>query len=269
MNNRFPCCLTIAGSDSGGGAGVQADLKTFQELEVYSCSVITALTAQNTCEVKSIHEVPVNFIADQLDAVFSDFIVDVVKIGMLHRIDVIEMVAHKLHQYGMKTIVLDPVMVAKSGDHLLKNDAVVILKQKLIPMASVLTPNIPESFILLGKELHGLEMASSLLELKTRSVLLKGGHLESSRLLDIFVDAEDGTTEMMESLRLDTRNTHGTGCTFSAAIAAYLAKGFNRRDSIKLAKEYLNKAILMSKEIYWGKGQGPVNHGHWTTPLAD
>ncbi|MEM8647838.1 MAG: bifunctional hydroxymethylpyrimidine kinase/phosphomethylpyrimidine kinase, partial [Pseudomonadota bacterium] len=223
-----PTALTIAGSDSGGGAGIQADLKTFSALGVYGCSVITALTAQNTQTVSGVMDVPAEFITQQIDAVFSDIDVHAVKIGMLSVPETIEAVAAGLKRHGARNIVLDPVMVAKSGDALLQPYAVDAVRTILLPLADLITPNLPEAAALLGESLvtetgdmH--EAASALMALGPKAVLLKGGHLTGDESPDVFMDAEGA--EVLHSARINTRHTHGTGCTLSSAIAAGLAKG--------------------------------------------
>jgi len=256
--------LTIAGSDSGGGAGIQADLKTFAALGCYGFSVITALTAQNTKQVKSIYEVPPEFIKDQLDAVLSDIGADAIKIGMLHQPEIISVVAERLQYYKASPIVLDPVMVAKSGDPLLQSHAIDALKEKLFPLAKVITPNLPEASILLGRKIEtpeGMELAAfDLLALGPEIVLLKGGHLHSDSS-DDFVCSRNFSGEWLRAKRIQTQNTHGTGCTFSSAVAAFLAKGFPPLESIKEAKKYLTAAIEKGAKYSLGSGHGPVFHG--------
>ncbi len=262
--------VTIAGSDSGGGAGIQADLKAFSARGVYGASVITALTAQNTKGVTGIHDVPPAFVAEQMDAVFSDLKVDAVKIGMLSQPEIIDVIAHKLAEYDVKRIVLDPVMVATSGDVLLQNSAVAVLKQKLFPIAALITPNIQEAAYLLGQPVarsrEGIHrQALLLLDIGANGVLLKGGHGSDDTCDDLFLshDAERWYT----APRFDTKNTHGTGCTLSSAIAAELAKGSGLRDAIGEAKAYISQAIRAGDTLDVGEGHGPVHHFHefWST----
>ncbi len=261
-----PIALTIAGSDSGGGAGVQADLKTFSALDVYGASVITALTAQNTLGVTAIYEVTPEFIAQQIDTVCSDLAVDAVKIGMLHRTRIIESVVQSLDRHNIGHVVLDPVMVAKSGDPLLQDDAIDALKNMLIPMASVITPNIPEAARLLRRKPDYVQAnmhaaAERLLSLGCASVLLKGGHNESSAdSVDIFHDGNHAVT--LSSARFDTRNTHGTGCTLSSAVCAFLAQKYGLNQSVSLAKSYITSAIRRADKLNIGSGHGPVHHFH-------
>ena len=258
--------LTIAGSDSGGGAGIQADLKTFSALGCYGMSVITALTAQNTMGVTGIHAVPPAFAAQQMAAVIGDIGVDAVKIGMLYSAELIESVAASLKQHGVTTIVLDPVMVAQSGDNLLQEDAVAALKRALLPMATVVTPNLPEAEVLLGRKIDGLDgmrtAARDLSKLGCRSVLIKGGHMHTSESSDVlFIDGENRIV-VMPDRRVPTPNTHGTGCTLSSAIAAHLARGLGIEAAVQRAKQYIADAIRAGAVYRIGQGSGPVHHFH-------
>ncbi len=260
-----PTALTIAGSDSGGGAGIQADLKTFSALGVYGCSVIAALTAQNTQAVTGVMDVPAEFITQQIDAVFSDIEVHAVKIGMLSVPETIEAVADGLQRHGAHNIVLDPVMVAKSGDALLQPHAVDAVRDVLLPMADLITPNLPEAETLLGRGpiTRADEMQSvgeALMALGPKAVLLKGGHLGGDQSPDLLIDAEG--SEVLHSARIDTRNTHGTGCTLSSAIAAGLALGLQPRQAVEHAKEYIQAAISAADSLDVGRGHGPVHHFH-------
>lgn len=264
--------LTIAGSDSGGGAGIQADLKTFSALGVYGASVITALTAQNTREVRAIHDVAPDFIAAQLDAVCEDIAVNAVKIGMLSRPQVIETIAAGLDRHGLRQVVLDPVMVAKSGDALLQPEAVAALRDYLLPRARLITPNLPEAGVLLDRpaptdEAGMLQAAEDLLQLGPRAVLVKGGHLQGNESVDIFYD---GTAPLrIVKPRIVTRNTHGTGCTLSSAITAGLAKGLDLPAAMIAARDYLAAALQAADNLNVGHGHGPVQHFHafWTREL--
>ncbi|MEZ5935559.1 MAG: bifunctional hydroxymethylpyrimidine kinase/phosphomethylpyrimidine kinase [Alphaproteobacteria bacterium] len=262
--------LTIAGSDSGGGAGIQADLKTMSALGVYGLSVITALTAQNTRAVTAIHDVPPAMVAAQLDAVFDDIRIDAVKIGMLSRPEVIETVAEWLRRHGAETIVLDPVMVAKSGDALLQPDAVSALIEHLLPLATVITPNLPEAGVLLGRaapvDIEEMRQAAAdLRHLGPKAVLLKGGHLSEDAAVDIFEDRSG--QQALRGERIATGNTHGTGCTLSAAIAAFLAQGLALQDAARLAKRYIAAAIAAADGLDVGSGHGPVHHFHALWPF--
>jgi len=257
--------VTIAGSDSGGGAGVQADLKTFSALGVYGASVLAALTAQNTLGVTGIHDVPEDFIRAQIDAVFSDLSVDAVKIGMLSRPETIEAVSDRLLAHGATNIVLDPVMVAASGDPLITDASVDVLKSGLFPHMDLITPNLHEAARLLGRDpaanrAEMEEQARQLLEFGPKAVLLKGGHGEEPEAADILVMASG--VEWYTAPRLATKNTHGTGCTLSSAIAAGLAKGRSLANAVGAAKDYVTAAIQASDTLSIGSGHGPVHHFH-------
>lgn len=255
--------LTIAGSDSGGGAGIQADLKTFAALGCYGMSVITALTAQNTTSVTGIMPVPPAFIAEQIKAVLSDMGTDAVKIGMLHSPEVIVEVAKTLREFGVTAIVLDPVMVAKSGDKLLQDEAIDALKTYLLPIASVITPNLPEASVLLGRPVETLidmkQAATDLAQLCPGAILIKGGHLTTDESTDLlYVSVCE--SHLFPTVRIQTGNSHGTGCTLSSAIAAGLAKGLPVFDAISTAKTYLTGALEAGATYQLGHGHGPVHH---------
>ncbi len=255
--------VTIAGSDSGGGAGIQADLKTFSALGVYGASVIAALTAQNTKGVTGIHDVPADFVTAQIDAVFSDLAVNAVKLGMLSNAAVIAAVADGLARWKQSNVVLDPVMVATSGDRLLKPDAIDILRKRLLPMALVITPNLPEAAALLDTGTAADEAAmcaqgERLLALGAKAVLIKGGHADGAESVDLLLEPA-GVTRLV-SPRFDTRNTHGTGCTLSSAVAAGLAKGLPLVDAARVAKSYVATAIAAADRLVVGAGHGPVHH---------
>ena len=255
----IPNVLSIAGSDPSGGAGIQADLKTFSALNCYGMAAITALTAQNTSGVSGFVAVPPQFITDQINMVFEDIEVDAVKIGMLANADIIEAVAQALHKNEAKNIVLDPVMVATSGDSLIDADAVDAMKKHLIPICDVLTPNIPEAEKLSRKAVLDMENAAQgLLSLGAKAVYLKGGHLKGDVARDVLADAAG--VSVLEAPRIDTEDTHGTGCTLSSAIAAGLAQGKNLTEACDQAKAYLTRAIKYAHELNVGRGHGPVNH---------
>ncbi|MFE1598700.1 bifunctional hydroxymethylpyrimidine kinase/phosphomethylpyrimidine kinase [Methylobacterium sp. ID0610] len=262
-----PIAVTIAGSDSGGGAGIQADLKTFSALGVYGASVVTALTAQNTLGVQGIHDVPPDFVARQIASVFDDLAVAAVKIGMLSRAAVIAAVAAGLarHAPGVP-VVLDPVMVATSGDRLLADDAVAALRVDLIPRAALITPNLPEAAVLLGEavatdEAAMLAQGRRLLALGPGAVLMKGGHGAGAESVDLLIGPGE-TVMRLGGPRLATRNTHGTGCTLSAAIAAGLARGLALPEAAGAAKAYLAAALAAADRLSIGRGHGPVHHFH-------
>jgi hydroxymethylpyrimidine/phosphomethylpyrimidine kinase len=257
--------VTIAGSDSGGGAGIQADLKTFSALGVYGASVVTALTAQNTLGVAAIHEAPPAFVRAEIDAVFSDLEVGAVKIGMLAGRDLIGVVADGLRRYEQSRVVLDPVMVATSGDPLLKAEAVQTLRDELFPLASLITPNLPEAGWLLERPVGDsreamLVAARELLSLGPKAVLIKGGHGEGEESADLLLDASG--PRWFTAPRHRTRNTHGTGCTLSSAIAAGLAKGAGLETAVADAKAYVTAAIVAADRLKIGEGHGPVHHFH-------
>ncbi len=256
----IPNVLSIAGSDPSGGAGIQADLKTFAALGCYGMAVITSLTAQNTCGVRSIIDVPDVFVKDQIRAIFDDINVAAVKIGMLSNADIINAVADCLEEYKPENIVLDPVMVASSGDNLITSDAIIAMKERLIPLSNVLTPNIPEAEKLSRKSVIDMERsARGLLNLGAKAIYLKGGHLKGDIMCDVL--AYDDDVRVFEAPRIDTANTHGTGCTLSAAIAAYLSMGESLTDSCGKAKAYLNGALKNSNKLNTGMGRGSVYHG--------
>lgn len=266
---RYDTALTIAGSDPSGGAGLQADLKTFSALGVYGTSAVVAVVDENTVGVYGVHPIPVNFVEGQIRSVLSDIGADAVKIGMLHSSELIRGVLHTLEEYpDVRDIVLDPVMVATSGDPLLQPEAVETLRSELLPYSRVITPNLPEASILLGEtvdhqdQLEDAARALSRLSDSRVSVMLKAGHLETDRLIDIFYNAETDSFLRLASPKLPTANTHGTGCTLSSAIAAYLAKGAPLDRAATLAKDYIAAAIASGADYAIGHGHGPVNHFH-------
>jgi hydroxymethylpyrimidine/phosphomethylpyrimidine kinase len=266
----MPSVLTIAGSDSSAGAGIQADLKTFAALGVYGTSAVTAVTAQNTRGVTAVQEMPPGIIAAQIDAVVADIRPDAVKTGMLASAPIIEVVAGKLKKHGLANVVVDPVMVAKSGDRLLREDAVAALRDLLLPLAAVVTPNLPEAEVLVGRAIASDEdarkAAEEIVGLGAGAAVVKGGHRpygrpsgrEAAEALDILYDGS-GYREYSVP-RVDTMSTHGTGCTFSSAIAAYLARGEPLAEAVGRAKEYLTEALRRAYPI--GGGHGPVHHFH-------
>ena len=260
-----PIAVTVAGSDSGGGAGIQADLKTFAALGVYGASVVTAVTAQNTRGVTAVHVVPADVVAAQIDAVFSDLAVAAVKIGMLATAPVIAAVVAGLARHRVPAVVLDPVMVATSGDRLLDADAVDMLRAELVPGAAVVTPNLPEAACLLNvprarDEAAMLRQAALLVDRGARAVLIKGGHGDGPRSTDFLVTAN--RTVRLEGPRIATRNTHGTGCTLSAAVAAGLANGLDLEAAVREAKAYVTAAIAAADRLAVGGGAGPLHHFH-------
>ena len=252
--------LTIAGSDSSGGAGIQADIKTMQANGVYAMSAITALTAQNTTGVSGIFEVTPEFLGQQLDAVFTDIYPDAVKIGMVASAELVKMIAFKLKEYKAERIVVDPVMVSTSGSRLISEEAIQILKTELFPLASVLTPNIPEAEVLFGASIHSAEdmerAAQAISEEYHCAVLLKGGH-QLNDANDLLY--AEGKSRWLYGRRIDNPNTHGTGCTLSSAIASNLAKGYGLEEAVERAKEYISGALAAMLDL--GAGSGPMDHG--------
>ncbi|GGE25774.1 hydroxymethylpyrimidine/phosphomethylpyrimidine kinase [Marinithermofilum abyssi] len=253
--------LTIAGSDSGGGAGIQADLKTFQERGVFGTSVITAITAQNTLGVHGVYPQELSAVEAQLDAVLSDIGTDAAKTGMLFSAELIQLVARKIQEYSVPSLVIDPVMIAKGGAPLLKKEAVEALRKVLLPLGAVITPNVPEASELLGgRRIEGVkemeEAAKELYQLGPKAVVVKGGHLDGEQSVDVLFDGEKWYH--FASDRIETRHTHGTGCTFSACIAAEMAKGRTIPEAVRTAKDFITHAIQHSLEI--GKGVGPTHH---------
>ena len=261
---KYNRVLTIAGSDSGGGAGIQADIKAISALGCFATSAITAVTVQNTLGVEAVHPIPLDILRGQIEAVLSDIGTDAVKIGMLHSSEVVEVVADVLQNYNIRNVVLDPVMVSTSGHRLIEESAIDTLRRVLIPQARVITPNIPEAEILAGVKITAndqlAEVARQLSQGGTVSVLLKAGHLTEDRLVDIFYNAEQDTITELPSARVYTPNTHGTGCTLSSALAALLAKGYELTDAARGAKEYINQAIVSGARYEIGGGHGPVDH---------
>lgn len=260
----YATVLTIAGSDSGGGAGIQADIKTISAMGGYAASAITAVTVQNTLGVQAVHPVPLEILAGQIDAVLSDIGANAVKIGMLHSAEVVNLVADKLKVYNIRNVVLDPVMVSTSGHRLIESDAIEVMKRKLVPLCRIITPNIPEAEILAGchiGEEHNLhEVAKRLADELGVSVLLKAGHLTSDVLVDYLFNVEDDTITPLPSERIKTYNTHGTGCTLSSALATSLARGESLTKAVQSAKDYITKAILEGANYTLGNGHGPVCH---------
>ncbi|MBU1357636.1 MAG: bifunctional hydroxymethylpyrimidine kinase/phosphomethylpyrimidine kinase [Gammaproteobacteria bacterium] len=269
--SRYARVLTIAGSDSGGGAGIQADLKTFAALGCYGMSAITALTAQNTLGVSGIHGVPAAFLRDQISAVIEDIGVDAVKLGMLHAPEVVEVVAWAIDRYALDKVVLDPVMVATSGDRLIAADTVQVMVRELFPRALVITPNLDEAALLVG---HPIESAGALdgaadelLALGARAVLLKGGHLPGDEVVDLLA-VRDGERIRLASERIASRNLHGTGCTLSSAIAAHLALGCELPAAVARARAFVVAAMEAGARVKIGAGHGPLNHGFAPVPMV-
>lgn len=267
---HYPRVLSIAGSDSGGGAGVQADLKTFAALGCFGTTAITALTAQNTLGVRSIHAVPLDLLADQIDAVAEDIGIDAVKIGMLHSAPTVTTVARALDRHALGPVVLDPVMVATSGAALIDPTAVATLVDELFPRALVVTPNLDEAAMLVDRSLRtegDMEAAAhQLLAMGARAVLLKGGHRAGDVVSDLLL-ARDGAPRWFRGPRVATPNTHGTGCTLSSAIASFLALGADLPSAVAQARDYVREALAAGAEVRTGAGSGPLNHSHAPLPM--
>ncbi len=265
-NMKYTRVMTIAGSDPSGGAGIQADIKTISACGCFATSAIVAVVDENTIGVSGVHPIPSEFVVGQIHSILDDIGTDAVKIGMLHSSELIKAVRQTLDEYPeIKNIVLDPVMVATSGDALLQSEAVATLRDVLIPRARVITPNIPEAELLLGRKIHSsrdLADAARALARPGVSVLLKAGHLNDEQLCDILFDAELDEISELQSKRVDTNNTHGTGCTLSSALASFLAKGLSLKESAKAAKDYISEAIARGAEYSIGHGHGPVHHFH-------
>ncbi len=267
---RYPRVLSIAGSDSGGGAGIQADLKTFAALGCYGMTAITAITAQNTVGVSAIHGVPAEVLKAQIRAVLDDIGADAIKIGMLPSPEGVGVVGWAIDEYRIEHVVLDPVMVATSGDRLIANETAQVMVSELFHRASVVTPNLDEAALLLGRDIVGSAdldaAATDLLALGARAVLLKGGHLPGDEVLDVLA-MSDGTRQRLASPRIASRNVHGTGCTLASAIAAYLALGLALPQAVAEARRFILAAIAGGAEVHTGHGHGPLNHGHAPLPM--
>lgn len=266
---EYPRVLSIAGSDSGGGAGIQADLKTFAALGCYGMTAITALTAQNTCGVRAIHAVPPRMLRDQIDAVMEDMGADAVKIGMLHSPEIVETVAEAIERHAMQHVVFDPVMVATSGAVLIDKAAIEVLVRELFGRVALITPNLDEAALLVGYPLGSAQdmerAALDLLAKGAHAVLLKGGHLPGHKVMDLLLSAS-GEKLWMQAPRIDSPNTHGTGCTLSSAIAAHLALGASLPDAVQQARRFVREALQAGAQVQTGKGGGPLNHGY--APVA-
>jgi hydroxymethylpyrimidine/phosphomethylpyrimidine kinase len=270
LNQRYPHVLSIAGSDSGGGAGIQADLKTFAALGCFGMTAITALTAQNTCGVRSIHGVPPEMLRDQIDAVLEDIGVDAVKIGMLHAPDIVRTVAQAIDRHQMPHVVFDPVMVATSGAKLIDDPAIAVLVAEMFPRSALITPNLDEAGLLVGRALTSVQdmaqAAQALLDRGARAVLLKGGHLPGDEVTDLLL-MKDADPIWMHGPRIASANTHGTGCTLSSAIAAYLALGLKLLDAVQQARGFVRQALQAGASVKTGQGSGPLNHGFAPLPM--
>lgn len=255
--------LTIAGSDSGGGAGIQADIKTFQELDVFGTSAITAVTAQNTCGVHGVYPMPAGAVKAQIDAIGTDFAIEAVKSGMLFDAEIIAETAAGIERHGWRNLIVDPVMIAKGGATLLQEEALEAMQKLLLPLAAVITPNIPEAEMLSGMEIHNAadrkKAAEQILAFGAKAVVIKGGHADNPLIAEDYCLDENGESFVLRSARIDTLETHGTGCTFSAALTAELAKGQTLPEALVTAKRFIQAAL--THQLHIGAGHGPTNHG--------
>lgn len=263
---KYPCVLTIAGSDCSGGAGIQADIKTISALGAYAASAITAITVQNTCGVTGIHPVPPLYVKEQIDAVMTDIRPDAIKIGMINDVEIVKVIADSIKEYNPKFVVFDPVMVSTSGCKLIEDSAIEAITSMLIPLSTVITPNLSEAMVLTGKKLSGVESMTTagkeLLGMGCGSVLIKGGHLEGDDMCDVLCSAGEEKPYIFKAGKIDSKNTHGTGCTLSSAIATLLALGHELPEAVSEAKEYVYKGIESGKDVHIGEGHGPLNHFH-------
>lgn len=267
----YPCVLTIAGSDCSGGAGIQADIKTISALGAYAASAITAITVQNTCGVTGIHPVPPSYVKGQIEAVMDDICPQAIKIGMINDTKIVEVIAEMLQKYQPQFVVFDPVMVSTSGCKLMEDEAIEAITTRLIPLATLITPNLSEAEILAGQKIRTVEemqrQAKEMLKLGCRGVLVKGGHLEGGRMCDVLQTVGEEAPHLFAAPKVDSRNTHGTGCTLSSAIATYLALGETITDAVEKAKQYVYKGIEAGKDVCIGHGHGPLNHFYSPVPM--
>lgn len=268
---RYPSVLTIAGSDCSGGAGIQADIKTISALGAYAASAITAITVQNTCGVEAIHPVPPEFVEGQIRAVLADIRPDAVKIGMVNDVDIIRSIATCLRDFKPKHVVFDPVMVSSSGRRLMSDDAISVLTRDLIPETTLITPNLNEAEVLTGHVVTTVEemkvAAKEMLQYGCDAVLVKGGHLTGGEMIDVLQLASQSQPILFTASQIQSKNTHGTGCTLSSAIATYLALGESMATAIQKAKDYLYKGLEAGKDIHIGEGHGPLNHLYAPVPM--
>ena len=267
----YPSVLTIAGSDCSGGAGIQADIKTISALGAYAASAITAVTVQNTVGVTNIHPIPSVIVKEQIAAVMTDIRPVAIKIGMINDIEIVKTIAASIKQFKPKFVVFDPVMVSTSGCKLIEDDAIEALKKYLMPLATIITPNLNEAAVLMGHRSDDVSHmkldANELLKLGCKSVLIKGGHLKGDDMCDLLQIAGEEAPHLFRAEKIDSKNTHGTGCTLSSAIATYLALGYELPQAVKAAKEYVYEGIRTGKDIHIGEGHGPLNHFHNPNPM--
>lgn len=271
MNKKYPCVLTIAGSDCSGGAGIQADIKTISALGAYAASAITAITVQNTCGVTGIHPIPVSFVKGQIDAVMTDIKPAAIKIGMINDAEIVKAIAESIEKYKPEFVVFDPVMVSTSGCRLIEDSAVEAITNILIPLSTIITPNLSEADVLTGLTIKDVETMKKagveLLKYGCKSALVKGGHLENGEMCDVLTVKDEKLPHIFSAPKIDSKNTHGTGCTLSSAIATNLALGHPLHEAVELAKTFVYQGILTGKDINIGNGHGPLNHFHSPVPM--
>ena len=267
----YPCILTIAGSDCSGGAGIQADIKAVSALGAYAASAITAITVQNTCGVTGIHPVPPAYVKGQIQAVMEDIRPQAIKIGMINDTEIVEVIAESLQKYRPRFVVFDPVMVSTSGCKLMEDEAIEAITTRLIPLATLITPNLSEAEILAGQKINTVEdmqrQAKKMLELGCKGVLIKGGHLEGGQMCDVLQTADEDNPHLFTAPKVESLNTHGTGCTLSSAIATYLALGESVASAVEKAKQYVYLGIESGKDVCIGHGHGPLNHFYSPVPM--
>lgn len=267
---RYPVILSIAGSDSSGGAGIQADMKAISALGAYAATAITAITVQNTLGVRAIHPVPPEYVRGQIEAVMEDICPDAIKIGMINDIAIVRVIAESIVKYKPKHVVFDPVMVSTSGSRLIEDNAIEVLIKELIPLTDIITPNLDEAEVLTGKKIRNLEemkeAATKLLLFGCKAVLVKGGHLEGENMYDVLVIASQTEPIVFTGKHIDSKNVHGTGCTLSSSIATFLALGEDMPTAVAKAKDYISGAIESGKDVFIGHGNGPLNHSY--APIA-
>lgn len=268
---KYHTVLTIAGSDCSGGAGIQADIKTISALGCYAASAITAVTVQNTCGVSAIHPIPAEYVKSQIEAVMTDIKPEAVKIGMINDVEIVRAIASSIKTYRPKFVVFDPVMVSTSGCKLIEDKAIEAIKNELIPLSTIITPNLKEAIVLTGDNIsHAgsmIEAGRKILNYGCHSVLVKGGHLDGDDMCDVLCINGDSNPYTFTARKIDSHNTHGTGCTLSSAIATNLALGYTLQEAVNRAKEYVYKGIFTGKDIHIGNGHGPLNHFHTPVPM--
>lgn len=269
---RYHCVLTIAGSDCSGGAGIQADIKAISALGGYAASAITAITVQNTCGVTGIHPVPASYVKAQIYAVMTDIKPAAIKIGMINDVEIVKAIAESIKEYKPQFVVFDPVMVSTSGCKLIEDQAIEAIKSELIPLSTIITPNLSEAIVLSGYDNISSpdsmnKAGSKILEMGCKAVLIKGGHLDGNDMCDVLCIKGADTPYIYTASKIDSKNTHGTGCTLSSAIATYLALGDTLQEAVRKAKDYVHYGILNGKDICIGNGHGPLNHFYSPVPM--